>query len=238
MQAVCDELKERGIVVPVAACMNKWKSLKKSYKGVEDSNRRTGAAAKTCRFYTELNDLLGGKDCVHPVALVESREDGEKAVRSFLDAEGDDVDDDDDDDDDDDGGSPGRAPKPSAPRARLSASVHKQQKETGPPPMEDDSDDHFDDSLVQGASSCGPPAENTSVSKHPSRCQSRSPSTSSSSPSSSPTRGPESTKRTSGSSSTQQSEASAAGAEPPAKKLRKKARKHAPKKAKYSSRCK
>ncbi|XP_071634452.1 uncharacterized protein [Temnothorax longispinosus] len=54
-------------------CKNKMKELKRKYTETKDNNMQSGAEAKTCPFYEELDEILGKKPCVKPVALASNR---------------------------------------------------------------------------------------------------------------------------------------------------------------------
>ena len=69
-----------GVVVCVTSeqCANKWKKLEEKFKKTEEHNAKTGRERKTCEFYEELSDCLGGNPKIIPVATVSSA----KAVAS------------------------------------------------------------------------------------------------------------------------------------------------------------
>lgn len=50
-------------------CENKWKDIKRKYTETKDHNNKSGNDPKTCKFYEELEEVLGEKPCVKPVAL-------------------------------------------------------------------------------------------------------------------------------------------------------------------------
>lgn len=50
-------------------CENKWKDIKRKYTETKDHNNKSGNDPKTCKFYDELEDVLGDKPCVAPVAV-------------------------------------------------------------------------------------------------------------------------------------------------------------------------
>ncbi|XP_071557670.1 uncharacterized protein [Temnothorax nylanderi] len=54
-------------------CKNKMKELKRKYIETKDHNMQSGAEAKTCPFYEELDEILDKKPCVKPVALASNR---------------------------------------------------------------------------------------------------------------------------------------------------------------------
>lgn len=50
-------------------CENKWKDIKRKYMETKDHNNKSGNDPKTCKFYNELEEVLGEKPCVQPVAI-------------------------------------------------------------------------------------------------------------------------------------------------------------------------
>lgn len=50
-------------------CENKFKDVRKGYVRVRDHNNQTGAEPKTCKFYADMEKVLGDKPCVKPVAI-------------------------------------------------------------------------------------------------------------------------------------------------------------------------
>lgn len=50
-------------------CENKWKDIKRKYMETKDHNNKSGNDPKTCKFYDELEEVLGEKPCVQPVAI-------------------------------------------------------------------------------------------------------------------------------------------------------------------------
>lgn len=50
-------------------CENKFKELHKKYIKVKDHNKQLGNSPMTCKFFNELEEVLGEKPCVAPVAL-------------------------------------------------------------------------------------------------------------------------------------------------------------------------
>lgn len=51
-------------------CENKFKKLRKKYVKVKDHNKQSGNGPMTCKFFDELEEVLGDKPCIQPVALV------------------------------------------------------------------------------------------------------------------------------------------------------------------------
>lgn len=50
-------------------CENKFKDISKVYKRTKDHNNQTGMEPKTCKYFEELEEVLGEKPCLKPVAL-------------------------------------------------------------------------------------------------------------------------------------------------------------------------
>jgi len=50
-------------------CENKWKDIKRKYMETKDHNNTSGNDPKTCKFYEELEEILGEKPCVKPIAV-------------------------------------------------------------------------------------------------------------------------------------------------------------------------
>lgn len=50
-------------------CENKWKDIKRKYMETKDHNNKSGNDPKTCKFYEELEEVLGEKPCVKPVSI-------------------------------------------------------------------------------------------------------------------------------------------------------------------------
>lgn len=50
-------------------CENKFKELRKKFTKVKDHNKQSGNNPMTCKFYNELEDILGNKPSIKPVAL-------------------------------------------------------------------------------------------------------------------------------------------------------------------------
>lgn len=50
-------------------CENKFKDVRKSYTKVKDHNNQSGAELKTCKFYDEMEAVLGEKPIVKPISI-------------------------------------------------------------------------------------------------------------------------------------------------------------------------
>lgn len=53
-------------------CENKFKNLRRHYTATKDHNAQTGVQPKTCKFYNEMEEVLGMKPNVKPVAIASS----------------------------------------------------------------------------------------------------------------------------------------------------------------------
>lgn len=69
---ICQELNKASPVwkkkTPIQ-CENKWKDIKRKYMETKDHNNNSGNDPRTCKFYEELEEVLGEKPCVKPVAI-------------------------------------------------------------------------------------------------------------------------------------------------------------------------
>lgn len=50
-------------------CENKWKDIKRKYIETKEHNSKSGNNPKTCKFYDELDEILGEKPCVKPITV-------------------------------------------------------------------------------------------------------------------------------------------------------------------------
>lgn len=50
-------------------CENKWKDIKRKYMETKDHNNKSGNDPKTCKFYEDVEEVLGEKPYVKPVSL-------------------------------------------------------------------------------------------------------------------------------------------------------------------------
>ena len=53
-------------------CRNKVKNLKKLYREVKDNNKETGRGRKTCKFFEELDLILGHRPATVPTSLLDT----------------------------------------------------------------------------------------------------------------------------------------------------------------------
>jgi hypothetical protein len=74
--------KQGYIGVTSQQCSNKWKSLKRSYMETIDHNTKTGEAPKSCKYYSELNQLFGNKPSTKPDFTLHSSESSDCSTSS------------------------------------------------------------------------------------------------------------------------------------------------------------
>lgn len=69
---ICQELKKACSAWKKKTAIqyeNKWKDIKRKYMETKDHNNKSGNDPKTCKFYEELEEVLGEKPCVKPIAV-------------------------------------------------------------------------------------------------------------------------------------------------------------------------
>ncbi|XP_050824456.1 myb/SANT-like DNA-binding domain-containing protein 2 [Gopherus flavomarginatus] len=71
-------LLERGHEWDAVQCRVKVKELRSAYCKAREGNCRSGAASTTCRFYKELDVILGGDPTANPRTTMDSSEQGEE----------------------------------------------------------------------------------------------------------------------------------------------------------------
>ena len=76
-ETTATEMKKKGYHPTAVQRSNKWKQLKKSFVQVEDNKRTTGRGKKTCKFYNELDNILGFKPGVNQVSTASNYGRGE-----------------------------------------------------------------------------------------------------------------------------------------------------------------
>ncbi|XP_020298830.1 zinc finger and SCAN domain-containing protein 29-like [Pseudomyrmex gracilis] len=64
-------------------CENKFKDITKTYKRIKDHNNQTGVEPKTCKYFEELDEVLGEKPCLKPVALASNLKKRSHSARSL-----------------------------------------------------------------------------------------------------------------------------------------------------------
>ncbi|XP_011883732.1 PREDICTED: uncharacterized protein LOC105570890 [Vollenhovia emeryi] len=66
-QKIAEEMSTQGYNVSNIQAENKFKSLERSYKNMITNNKKTGRGRASCRYETELTDLLGKKHNIEPL---------------------------------------------------------------------------------------------------------------------------------------------------------------------------
>ena len=69
---ISKKLKEMGFDRDWQQCRVKIKNLKKSYRDVKDHNNETGRGRKTCKYYKELDEILGHRPASTPAVLLDT----------------------------------------------------------------------------------------------------------------------------------------------------------------------
>ena len=65
-------MKEKGYVRDWQQCRNKIKNLKKENRQIKDHNGQTGRGRKTCKYYKELDDILGHRPASVPAVVLDT----------------------------------------------------------------------------------------------------------------------------------------------------------------------
>lgn len=70
-QMIADDLKKENPLWNNTGtqCENKFKDIRKSYTKIKDHNNQSGAELKTCKFYDEMEAVLGEKPIVKPISV-------------------------------------------------------------------------------------------------------------------------------------------------------------------------
>ena len=71
-QDISKKMLEQGRNRNWEQCRTKKKNLKKEYRIVKDNNGETGRGRKTCRFYRELDNILGHRPASVSAALLDT----------------------------------------------------------------------------------------------------------------------------------------------------------------------
>ena len=70
--AIAKKMNEKGYNGDWQQCKAKIKNLKGEYRAVKDHNNGTGRGRKTCKFFSELDEILGCRAASVPSVLLES----------------------------------------------------------------------------------------------------------------------------------------------------------------------
>lgn len=69
------KMKELGYSgIDANACDQKWRNLKKTYMGAKNNKKTTGTGRTKFEFFNEIDELLGKKPNVSPLATYESED--------------------------------------------------------------------------------------------------------------------------------------------------------------------
>ena len=71
-QRIAKKLHEQGYERDWKQCRAKIKNLKTNYREVKDHNGETGRGRKTCKFYKELDRILGHRPASVPASLLDT----------------------------------------------------------------------------------------------------------------------------------------------------------------------
>ena len=69
---IATKMREKGYVRDWQQCRTKIKNLKKEYRQTKDHNGQTGRGRKVCKFYKELDSILGHRPASVPAVLLDT----------------------------------------------------------------------------------------------------------------------------------------------------------------------
>ena len=69
---IATKMREKGYERDWKQCRTKIKNLKKEYRQTKDHNGQTGRGRKVCKFYRELDDILGHRPASMPAVLLDT----------------------------------------------------------------------------------------------------------------------------------------------------------------------
>jgi len=69
---IADEMKKAKYNVTAAQCQNKMSGLKRTYKNISDSNKKSGNHSSSWAFYSVIDSIFGEKTWVAPVSIASS----------------------------------------------------------------------------------------------------------------------------------------------------------------------
>ena len=75
-------MEEEGFQRDWQQCRTKVKNLKREYRIVKDHNGETGRGRKTCKFYRELDTILGNRPATAPTFLLDSGTAAEENINT------------------------------------------------------------------------------------------------------------------------------------------------------------
>jgi len=62
-------MREAGCTRTGQQCRDRIKKLKAEYKKVKDGNKETGNNRRTCKFYAEMDEVMGSKPAICPPVI-------------------------------------------------------------------------------------------------------------------------------------------------------------------------
>ena len=71
-EEIAKKMRQQGYNRDWGQCRNKIKNLKKEYRVVKDNNKETGRGRKTCKFFSELDRILGHRPATVPASLLDT----------------------------------------------------------------------------------------------------------------------------------------------------------------------
>lgn len=86
-ERIAKQLQEQGYERDWKQCRAKIKNLKTKYKDVKDSNGETGRGRKTCKFYEELDRILGHRPATVPSVLLDTGDSSSTLLESEAESE-------------------------------------------------------------------------------------------------------------------------------------------------------
>ena len=81
-QRIAKMLREQGYERDWKQCRTKVKNLKTEYREIKDHNGETGGGRKTCKFYKELDRILGHRPASVPSSLLDTGDSSSTLVES------------------------------------------------------------------------------------------------------------------------------------------------------------
>ena len=70
--SIAKKMEEKGYDRDWQQCRNKIKNLKKEYRQIKDHNGQTGRGRKTCKYYKEVDDILGHRPASMPAVVLDT----------------------------------------------------------------------------------------------------------------------------------------------------------------------
>ncbi len=71
-EQIAKKMREQGYERDIIQCRNKIKNLKKDYRTAKDNNNETGRGRKTCKFFNELDSILGHRPATTPPVVLDT----------------------------------------------------------------------------------------------------------------------------------------------------------------------